>query len=225
MVHDFVRSAVHAALAGEARVADAVDGGAPWPRDSAHGRDQPPPASDRGPDAADPQVLAVLPDGLVVARAGDRLLLARGADLCRVRARLALEAAAAGGRATARPLLIPERIPCPGGPPEDPALAALACLGFEIRASATDGMLLLAVPEVLAGASLTALGEALRTPPAGGHEAHAWVAPLAGLAGGIPLDEGAAAAILRTLHGAGLAQPPWAALDACALAALLPSGG
>ena len=221
-VHDFVRSAARRALHGTAPGASAVT---PLPARDARGSYAAPRAAHAGAGEHALSVLTVLADGLVAARRGDALLLARLGELRAAHARVALEGAAQdAARAIARPLLIPERVRfAPQQMLADGALEALAVLGFQLRRSAADALLMLAVPDSLAEVAWQVLGEVLRAPPPHSGDPLAWIAPLAAAAASASAGSADdAARLLAMLHPWQHARgaPPWITLDAGALAAL-----
>jgi DNA mismatch repair protein MutL len=224
MVHDFVRAAVRRALDGAGP--DTVATG-PAPAAESRGAYAPPGAAPSRAHAAEVAVLAVLADGLVAARRGEALLLARGGELRRAHARAALAAAAAdAGRVVSRPLLIPERVAFrPGLALADPALEALTSLGFQLRRSGPEAALLMAVPESLAAVPWRDLAAVLCAPPREPGEPAAWVEPLAAAAAAAPAGDAAEAArLLAALHPfpGGDAAAPWIVMDAGALPAREP---
>lgn len=209
MVHDFVRSAVRAALgtAPAPGAPAAADGAAPA-RVAEPSRAAVAPPSGAARDGV--RLLALLAGGLVVAARGDRVLLARGPELRRAQVRAALARAAGGTPPVARPLLIPQRLQLEAGDTEL-RLRELAPLGFELRPSGPGTALLLAVPEVL---SRIPARELAGTLAAGAGD---WVQALSALAGAAPLDDPEEArALLEALERA--PDPaPWLEVDAATL--------
>ena len=102
--------------------------------------------------SGDIKVLAMLADGLLVARRDEQLLLARCGDLLQVLARVTLRDIARGACSpVSRPLLLPERLALRGSVLADEStVQALEALGFSMRDSAGESVLLLAVPECMA---------------------------------------------------------------------------
>jgi DNA mismatch repair protein MutL len=165
MVHDFVRTGVNDALLGSP--AKAVSGGRARKAKAAFVREQETPMArpmapsgirsgvrrgGRNMLSGDIKVLAMLADGLLVARRDEQLLLARCGDLLEVLARVTLRDIALGARpAVSRPLLLPERLALNASMLADEStVQALETLGFSLRASAGENVLLLAVPECVA---------------------------------------------------------------------------
>lgn len=216
-VHDFVRSAVRAALAGAD--APAAHGGLPAdaPRRARGDRAAPPPRAGDAPAAGGAAVLGIGADGVLVVRDGDELRVASACDLRRDAAREALRAAAGGGAVGVRPLLIPERIALPAGSaPAPPVLEALARLGIELRVAGETAALLLAVPEVLAAVAPQRLADVLASPPANAEQPERWVDDLAALAAAAPLsDRDEARRLWDALRAAG--ERPGIMLDAAAV--------
>jgi DNA mismatch repair protein MutL len=187
-VHDFVRSVASGALAATEAVPR------PFPARE-HTGEQAAPYGMTGARSAEAgselSVVAVSGDGVAVARDGASLWVARTSELGRARARQVLSAAAGGAAVGRRPLLIPERIAlAPGAPPPAQVVSALEALGFDLRPGAAHGLLLLAVPEVLAAVPpavlASAVGTALASPPPRAGEPAAWVPALCDLAADAP---------------------------------------
>ena len=229
-VHDFVRSAARRAL-GEAVSMLVQMQPQMQPMLASEGRaayagSRPAPAQEALHAVS---VLGVLRDGLVAARAGDELLLSRLADLREAHARGQLEGLARREeRVIARPLLIPQRIAFePGQALADDALEALAVLGFQVRRSAADAALLLAVPEALAGVAWQHLAQVLVAAPQPCGDPNAWIAPLCKAAAqhraGDAQEAAHLFAMLYPWRDARCA-PPWIALDAGTLPAVARGG-
>jgi DNA mismatch repair protein MutL len=222
MVHDFVRSSVRSALQGLQGAARAPLPVPPAEQSRARYRAAPCPAD---PAGAALHVLAVLPDGLVAARAGACVLLARGSELRRVHAlRVFAGAVKDGTPPPSRPLLIPERVVFAGDAPPVAWREALAALGLDTRASARDSVLVLTVPGLLARTPVAALARLLCESPRERRQAHDWVRPLAALAAATPLhDEDEARQLLHALRTPplGAEDGPWMQIDDAALERLL----
>jgi len=226
MVHDFVRSAVRAALEQRhfkvSAAAPRGHGGAQERRDAYAA--QPP---IRPLDDSAPRLLALLDGGLVLARRGGQALLACGPELRRARVTHELDGALARGtQVVTRPLLIPERLALTCGEVPVRALVdGLAALGFELRISAPDAAVLLSVPDVLARVPVRDLVTVLCRGQAACLEKAAWVPLLATLAASTPVDDpGEAQLLLDALHRAGV-QAPWVVLDVGAVARLVAARG
>lgn len=222
MVHDFVRSAVRAALVNGAGRLPVPDPIAPASAAREHRAPYP---SRRQPGSAAPEtrVLAVQADGVVVVQHAGEILLARAADLRRRHASNSLHAAAGGAVAISRPLLLPERIGLPPGRYlGDDAARVLEQLGFELRRSGEDGVLLLAVPEALAGVAVNALADVLTRASNAVGDAAAWVDSLSRLAADAPLVDAQEALRLWQLLAASGDPVCQVKLDRAAMDRLLP---
>jgi hypothetical protein len=131
------------------------------------------------------------------------------------------EAVARGASVATRPLLIPERVSLSCGEPAIGALVDnLAALGLELRVSAPDAALILAVPDALARVPARDLACALSQGQHACRDVRAWLGVLVTLAGQTPVDDPSEAQVLlEALHTAG-APVPWVVLDASAVAKL-----
>ena len=178
MIHDFVRATARDVLAAAGSAPSLVKVQArEVPTGYGHGAAQ---RVDRTPPAASIKVLALLADGLLVARRDEQLLLARCADLLRTLAQMTFAELARGvGSPISRPLLLPERLSTTGSVLGDErTVRVLETFGFSVRSSAEHSVLLLAVPECLS-----------RVPP------HRWQAVFAGAAPRAAFGRGICAAL------------------------------
>jgi DNA mismatch repair protein MutL len=153
MMHDFVRAAVSEGLARlqvGASIATLQTREVPTDYRRGHAQREEP-----TPLATKIQVLALLGDGLLVARRGEQFLLARCGDLFRALAQLTLHEIARGERSPiSRPLLLPERLSTISSVlGNERTVELLETFGFSIRSSAQGSALLLAVPECLSQVS------------------------------------------------------------------------
>ena len=150
MIHDFVRATLSDALlsCGAApRLANVQTREVPT---AYAGLQQQ--RTDRAPQPTPIKVLALLADGLLVARRDEQLLLARCGDLLRALAQITLGELARGvGTPISRPLLLPERVSTVGTVLGDErTVRVLESFGFSVRSSSEHSVLLLCVPECLA---------------------------------------------------------------------------
>jgi DNA mismatch repair protein MutL len=250
MVHDFVRTSVNEVLSGiPSHVASdegtyKVQPGFVREQGAAPSRSVA--RSMAGPAAVNTmpgnsKVLALFADGLLVARRGEQLLLTRCSDLLQVLARVTLRGIARGARApVSRPLLLPERLPLRGSVLADPAtVQVLESLGFSLRDSAGESVLLLAVPECVAripGDRWSSVFARSNKPPDSGLDAAEgdpddpllldWVGRLSFIAAEQSLpDMDAVAAVIAQLGDRAAEDSPWMVLDAQRFADLFGAPG
>jgi DNA mismatch repair ATPase MutL len=221
MVHDFVRAGVHDVLAncvsGPSRAVVHMREVSP-----SYARDHATPAP-RAPAPESIKVLALLPDGLLVARRGDEFLLARCADLLRTLAQISLRDIAQGTVAPiSRPLLLPERLPTAGSVLGDECtVQLLETFGFSLRNSAERSVLLLGVPECLSRVPAGRWRSVFANDGVARDDARHWARILSEVAAEQALhDADAAALVLAQLIHVDESAAPWVVLDARRAASL-----
>ena len=215
MIHDFVRASVREMLATDAarptwNAVHAQESSASYGR--VHSGQV-----ERIPSPGSVKVLALLADGLLIARRDEAFLLARCGDLLRALAEGNLNDIARGARApVARPLLLPERLSTIGSVlDDDRAVRLLETFGFSLRRSAEQSVLLLAVPETLSGVPAQRWQSVFATDGGPCDDAQHWVRRLTAVAAEQPLrDLDAAATVLAQLTHVDEGDAPWVVLDA-----------